>query len=142
MKRVYRGAKKHSLTHSLDFVNYFIYGNYNVPYYNAADQCIRLSPKMASLAWRLRILKTMCFSFYDRKTPSWNSELKEIQYLGNTRPRNKVDIEVLKATNCSLKSFKHFVCQARNQDMRLLEPGRELRTSNGVFGTCKYATSW
>ena len=54
----------------------------------------------------------------------------------------KVDIEVLKATNCSLKSFKHFVCQARNQDIRLLEPGRELRTSNGVFGTCKYATSW
>ena len=46
----------------------------------------------------------------------------------------KVDIEVLKATNCSLKSFKHFVCQARNQDIRLLEPGRELRTSNGVFG--------
>ena len=29
-------------------INYFIYGNYNVPYYNAADQCIRLSPKMAS----------------------------------------------------------------------------------------------
>ena len=29
---------------------YFIYGNYNVPYYNAADQCIRLSPKMASFA--------------------------------------------------------------------------------------------
>ena len=24
------GARKHSLTHSLDFVNYFIYGNYNV----------------------------------------------------------------------------------------------------------------
>ena len=70
-----------------------------------------------------------------------NSELKEIN-LGNTRPRKKVDIEVLKATNCSLKSFKHFVCQARNQDIRLLEPGRELRTSNGVFGTCKYATSW
>ena len=37
-------ALTHSLTHSLDFVNYFIYGNYNVPYYNAADQCIRLSP--------------------------------------------------------------------------------------------------
>ena len=29
-------------------INYFIYGNYNVPYYNAADQCITLSPKMAS----------------------------------------------------------------------------------------------
>ena len=81
------------------------------------------------------------FLLYDRKTPLWNSELKEI-YIGNTRPRKKVDIEVLKATNCSLKSFKHFVCQARNQDIRLLEPGRELRTSNGVFGTCKYATSW
>ena len=37
-------ALTHSLTHSLDFVNHFIYGNYNVPYYNAADQCIRLSP--------------------------------------------------------------------------------------------------
>ena len=30
-------------------INYFIYGNYNVPYYNAADQCIRLE-KMASFA--------------------------------------------------------------------------------------------
>ena len=37
------GSQK-ALTHSLDFVKYFIYGNYNVPYYNAADQCIRLSP--------------------------------------------------------------------------------------------------
>ena len=37
------GGEK-ALTHSLDFVNYFINGNYNVPYYNAADQCIRLSP--------------------------------------------------------------------------------------------------
>ena len=64
-------------------INYFIYGNYNVPYYNAADQCIRLSPKMASFA--------MCFSFYDQKTPSWNSELKEINE-GNTRPRKKADI--------------------------------------------------
>ena len=44
MKRVYRGARWHSLARSLDFVKYFIYGNYNVPYYNAADQCIRLSP--------------------------------------------------------------------------------------------------
>ena len=52
---------------------------------------------------RLRILKTTCFSIYDRKTPSWNSELKEIN-LGNTRLRKKVDIEVLKATNFSLKS--------------------------------------
>ena len=52
---------------------------------------------------RLRILKTMCFSFYHQKTPSWNSELKEIN-LGNTRLRKKVDIEVLKATNFSLKS--------------------------------------
>ena len=69
-----------------------------------------------------------------------NSELKEI-YLGNTRPRKKVDIEVLKATNCSLKSFKHsLVCQARNQDIRLLEPGGGLRTSNGVFGTCNAST--
>ena len=33
------GSEK-ALTRSLDFVNYFIYGNYNVPYYNAADQCI------------------------------------------------------------------------------------------------------
>ena len=39
-----------SLLPSFDFVKYFIYGNYNVPYYNAADQCIRLSPKMASFA--------------------------------------------------------------------------------------------
>ena len=39
-----------SLLPSLDFVKYFIYGNYNVPYNNAADQCIRLSPKMASFA--------------------------------------------------------------------------------------------
>ena len=37
------GGQK-ALTRSLDFVKYFIYGNYNVPYYNAADQCIRLSP--------------------------------------------------------------------------------------------------
>ena len=37
------GGEK-ALTCSLDFVNYFIYGNYNVSYYNAADQCIRLSP--------------------------------------------------------------------------------------------------
>ena len=80
-----------------------------------------------------RSFKTMCFSFYEQKTPSWNSELKEIN-LGNTRSRKKVDIEVLKATNRSLI----FVCQARNQD--ILEP--ELRTSNGVFRTCKYATSW
>ena len=43
------GSEK-ALTRSLDFVNYFIYGNYNVPYYNAADQCIRLSPKMASFS--------------------------------------------------------------------------------------------
>ena len=43
------GSEK-ALTRSLDFVNYFIYGNYNVPYYNAADQCIRLSQKMASFA--------------------------------------------------------------------------------------------
>ena len=54
MKRVLRGARRHSLARSLlpslDFVKYFIYGNYNVPYYNAADQCIRLSPKMASFA--------------------------------------------------------------------------------------------
>ena len=33
------GSEK-ALTRSLDFVNYLIYGNYNVPYYNAADQCI------------------------------------------------------------------------------------------------------
>ena len=53
---------------------------------------------------RLRILKTMYFSFYDQKTPSWNSELKEINQ-GNTRPRKKVvDLEILKATECSLKS--------------------------------------
>ena len=26
------GARRHSLTRSLDFVKYFIYGNYNVPY--------------------------------------------------------------------------------------------------------------
>ena len=37
------GGQK-ALTRSLDFVKYFIYGNYNVPYYNAANQCIRLSP--------------------------------------------------------------------------------------------------
>ena len=84
--------------------------------------------------------QTMCFSFYDQKTPSWNSELKEIN-LGNTRPLKKVDIEVLKATNCSVKS-QQFVCQARNIDISLLEPGRELRTSNGVFRSSKYATSW
>ena len=36
------GQKAH--TRSLDFVKYFIYGNYDVPFYNAADQCIRLSP--------------------------------------------------------------------------------------------------
>ena len=42
---------------------------------------------------RLRIVKTMCFSFYDQKTPSWNLELKEINQ-GNTRPRKKVDIEI------------------------------------------------
>ena len=35
--------------------------------------------------------------------PLTSAELKEIN-LGNTRPRKKVDIEVLKATNCSLKS--------------------------------------
>ena len=35
-------ALDHSLTRWL--LKYFIYGNYNVPYYNAADQCIRLSP--------------------------------------------------------------------------------------------------
>ena len=54
-----------SLTRSVTrwLAKYFIYGNYNVPYYkllqygnynvsyyNAADQCIRLSPKMASFA--------------------------------------------------------------------------------------------
>ena len=39
-----------SLLLSLDFGKYFIYGNHNVPYYNAADQRIRLSPKMASFA--------------------------------------------------------------------------------------------
>ena len=54
MKRVLRGARSkalaRSLLPSLDFVKYFIYGNYNVPFYDAADQCIRLSPKMASLA--------------------------------------------------------------------------------------------
>ena len=49
------------------------------------------------------VWKIKCFSFHDQKTPSWNSELKEIN-IGNTRPRKKVDIEVLKATNCSLKS--------------------------------------
>ena len=37
------GSQK-ALTRSLDFVKYFIYGNYNVSYYNAADQCIRLLP--------------------------------------------------------------------------------------------------
>ena len=49
-----RGQKAlaHSLSRSLTrwLINYFIYGNYNVPYYNAANQCIRLSPKMASFA--------------------------------------------------------------------------------------------
>ena len=46
-----RGQK--ALAHSLTWwlVNYFICGNYNVPYYNATDQCIRLlPPKMASFA--------------------------------------------------------------------------------------------
>ena len=43
------GSEK-ALARSLDFVNYFIYGNYNVPYNNAANQCIRLSPKMAPFA--------------------------------------------------------------------------------------------
>ena len=50
-----------------------------------------------------RSFKTMCFSFYDQKTPVWNSELKEIN-LGNTRLRKKVNVEVLKSTNRSLKS--------------------------------------
>ena len=35
---------------------------------------------------RLGILKTMCFSFYDQKTPSWNSELKEINLEGILDP--------------------------------------------------------
>ena len=45
-------GQKAALVRSLDGLplNNFIYGNYNVPYYNAADQCIRLSPKMASFA--------------------------------------------------------------------------------------------
>ena len=40
-----------------------------------------------------RSFKTIFFSFkfYDQKTPSWNSELKEVN-LGNTRPRKKVDM--------------------------------------------------
>ena len=80
-----------SLLPSLDFVKYFMYGNYNVPYYNAADQCIRLSPKMASFA--AENTQDNLFLFYDQKTPSWNSELKEINQ-GNTRPRKKVDIEI------------------------------------------------
>ena len=38
-------ALAHSLTRVTPWlVKYFIDGNYNVPYYNAADQCIRLSP--------------------------------------------------------------------------------------------------
>ena len=37
-------ALTRSLARSLDFVKHFIYGTYNVPYYNVADQCIRLSP--------------------------------------------------------------------------------------------------
>ena len=31
-------------------INYYVYGNYNVPYDNVADQFIRLSPEMASFA--------------------------------------------------------------------------------------------
>ena len=50
-----------------------------------------------------RSFKTMFFSFYDQKTPSWNSELKEIN-LGNTLLRKKLVIEVLKATNRPLRS--------------------------------------
>ena len=38
----------------------------------------------------------MFFSFYDQKTPSWNSELMEIN-LENTRPQKTIDI--LKASN-------------------------------------------
>ena len=54
--------------------------------------CIRLSPKMASFAAE-NTQDNVFLSFNDQKTPSWNSELKEINQ-GNTRPRKKVDIEI------------------------------------------------
>ena len=81
----------------------------------------------------------MFSSFYDQKTPSWNSELKEIN-LGNTRPRKKVYIEDLKATNRYLLTLFMFVMQEIKTHGLTFEP--ELRTSNGVFRTCKSSASW
>ena len=43
-----RGQKALTCSPTQWLVNYFIYGNYNEPYYNDADQCKRLSSKMAS----------------------------------------------------------------------------------------------
>ena len=106
MKRLSREARIHSFARSLDHsmacklgTSYMVTITYPVimPLTSAYGFRQKWRPS------RLRILKTMCFSFYDQKTPSWNSELKEIN-IGNIRPRKNVDIEVLKATNCSLKS--------------------------------------
>ena len=88
---IVRGQK--ALARSLDrsvtrwLVNYFIFGNYNVPYYNAADQCIRLSPKMASFA--AENTQDNVFLFLRSK-----DTFMEFRIEGNTRPRKKVDIEI------------------------------------------------
>ena len=58
---------------------------------------------MASDETLSRSFKTMFQSPFVIKR--LNSGLKEIN-LGNNRPRKKVDINVLEATNCSLKYFK------------------------------------
>ena len=84
-----------------------------VPKYSGGNRevlcCMDKTNKIASGEALSRSLKTMFFFFYDQKTPSWNSELMEIN-LGNTRPRKKVDIVVLKATNRTSK----------NQDTRFI----------------------
>ena len=81
-------------------INYFAYGNYNVPYYNAVDQCIRLSPKMASFAAE-NTQDSMFLLLRSKDT------FMEFRIEGNKSREyswKKVDIEVLKATNCYLKS--------------------------------------
>ena len=113
-------ALAHSLTRWL--VNYFIYGNYNVPYYNAANQCIRLSPKMASFA--AENTQDNVFLLLRSK-----DTFMEFRIEGNKSREystaEKVDINGFKSDELFFK------------DISLLEPGRELRTSNGVFRTCK-----
>ena len=100
-----RGQKvlARSLDRSLTrwLVKYFIYGNYNVPYYNAANQCMRLSLKMASFA--AENTQDNVFLLLRSK-----DTFMEFRIEGNKSREystaEKADIEVLKATNCSLKT--------------------------------------